>query len=57
MRIEIYMHGKKISRKTACKIYDENTIKRRIQDAIETYEDDPLTTCDWMDGMEIKVYG
>lgn len=55
MKIEIRVNNKKISRKKAIEEYGKEIIKKRIQEAIDSYYDDPMELCSWMDGMTIKV--
>lgn len=55
MKVEIRMNGKKISRKKAIELYGKEKIKKRIQDAIDSYYDDPMELVSWMDGMSMKV--
>ena len=55
MKVEIRVKGKKISRKKAIEEYGKERIKNRIQDAIDSYYNDPMELVSWMDGMTIKV--
>lgn len=55
MKVEIRVNGKKISRKKAIEEYGKERIKRRMQDAINSYYEDSMQLCSWMDGMSMKV--
>lgn len=55
MRTTIKVNGKRISKKAAIEQYGKERIENRIKDAIESYYEDPMELCTWMDGMEIKV--
>lgn len=54
MKLEIYLNGKKVSKRKAEQIIGKERLENRINDAKETYTNDPYTKIEWMDGMEIK---
>ena len=53
--MKYYYNGNKISRKKAVEIFGKDKIKRRDEEAVEVYKEDPLTLIEWMDGLEIRV--
>ena len=55
MKTTIKVNGKKISKKKAVEDYGKERIEKRIQESIESYYEDPMELCTWMDGMEIVV--
>lgn len=55
MKVEIRVGAKKISRKKAIELYGKERIKKRIEEALESYYDDPLEIVSWMDGMSMRV--
>lgn len=56
LKVEIRMGTKKISRKKAIELYGKEKIKKRTEEAIESYYDDPMELISWMDGMNMRVY-
>lgn len=55
MKVTIKVNGKRISKKAAEEKYGKEKIAQRIQDAKESYFEDPLELNTWMDGMEIII--
>lgn len=53
--MKYYYNQKKISRKKAVEIFGKDKMKKRHEEAMESYMEDPLTLIEWMDGLEIKV--
>ena len=52
--MKIYKNRKRISRKEAEKWIGKDRLEKRIEEAKETHDKDPMTEISWMDGMEIK---
>ena len=56
LKVEIRMGTKKISTKKAIELYGKERIKKRIDEAFESYYDDAMEIVSWMDGMSMRVY-
>ena len=54
MRTIITINGKRISMKKAEEQYGKERMKRRIEEAKETFREDPYVEISWMDGMNIE---
>lgn len=54
MRTRIYLNGKRISKKKARELFGKEKVERRIEEAKESFMNDPYEINSWMDGMEIR---
>lgn len=52
--MKFYLKGKKITKQAAKELLGEKTLTQRIQDAKESYQEDPQQLINWMDGFEIR---
>lgn len=53
MKLEIRINGKKVSKKKAEELIGKEKLARRIEEAKETFMEDPFILNQWMDGMTI----
>lgn len=54
MRARIYLNGKRITKKKARELFGNEKVERRIEEAKESFMNDPYEEISWMDGMEIR---
>lgn len=54
MRTRIYLNGKRITKKKARELFGNEKVERRIEEAKESFMNDPYEEISWMDGMEIR---
>lgn len=54
MRARIYLNGKRITKKKARELFGNERLEKRIQEAKESFMNDPYEEISWMDGMEIR---
>jgi hypothetical protein len=54
MRAIIYLNGKRITKKKARELFGKEKVERRIEEAKESFMNDPYEINSWMDGMEIR---
>lgn len=54
MRTRIYLNGKRISKKKARELFGNEKVERRIEEAKESFMNDPYEMNSWADGMEIR---
>lgn len=54
MKMKIYYKGKKIARKKAEELIGKQCLKQRIEEATQTFLEDPQVIIEWMDSMIIK---
>lgn len=54
MRARIYLNGKRITKKKARELFGNEKVERRIEEAKESFMNDPYEINSWMDGMEIR---
>jgi len=52
--MKFYLNGKNVSRKSLAEKYGKEKIAQRVEDAKETWLEDPYTEVSWMDGMLIE---
>lgn len=54
MRARIYLNGKRITKKKARELFGKEKVERRIEEAKESFMNDPYEINSWMDGMKIR---
>lgn len=54
MRARIYLNGKRITKKKARELFGKEKVEKRIQEAEESFINDPYEEISWTDGMEIR---
>ena len=54
MRARIYLNGKRITKKKARELFGKEKVERRIEEAKESFMNDPYGINSWLDGMEIR---
>lgn len=55
MEIRYFLNGEEITEKEADKKFGEERMNERLEDAMESYFEDPMTLNTWMDGLEIRI--
>lgn len=55
MEIRYFVNGEEITEKEADKRFGEERMNERLEDAMESYFEDPMELNTWMDGLEIKI--
>lgn len=55
MEIRYFVNGEEITEKEADKRFGEERMNERLEDAMESYFEDPMQLNTWMDGLEIKI--
>lgn len=55
MEIRYFVNGKEITEKEADKRFGEERMNERLEEAMQSYFEDPLELNTWMDGLEIKI--
>lgn len=55
MNIRYFVNGKEITEKEADQRFGEERMNERLEDAMESYFEDPMTLNTWMDGLEIRI--
>ena len=51
---KFYYNGEKITKKKAIELFGESKLNTRIEDAKETFREDPNIQIEWMDGLRIE---
>ena len=54
METLFYYNGEKITKKKAIDLFGKNKLNTRIEDAKETFREDPNIQIEWMDGLRIE---
>lgn len=54
MKTKYYLKGKKITKKAAIELLGETRFKARMEEAKQTFKDDPNVENSWADGFMIE---
>ena len=55
MEIRYFVNGKEITEKEADERFGHERMNERLEDAMQSFFEDPMTLNTWMDGLEIRI--